>query len=102
MREFSRVPGLPCGDWVHWEKSRLTWSKRVHQCLLLEMRLFEINELDPTRWSDLGERLDEFGPRDLRWLLVGGYDIRYKIAGGTAYLLPLWHTQNTDDGVYVE
>lgn len=41
----------------------------------------------------LGERQDEFEPRDARRLLVGGYEIRYEIAGGTLYLLRLWHSR---------
>lgn len=41
----------------------------------------------------IGERLDEFEPRDVRRLLVGGYEIRYEISGATIYLLRLWHSR---------
>jgi plasmid stabilization system protein ParE len=41
----------------------------------------------------LGERLDEFEPRDVRRLLVGGYEIRYETAGAIVYLLRLWHSR---------
>lgn len=41
----------------------------------------------------IGERLDEFEPRDVRRLLVGGYEIRYEISGTTIYLLRLWHSR---------
>lgn len=41
----------------------------------------------------IGERLDEFAPRDVRRLLVGGYEIRYEISGTTIYLLRLWHSR---------
>ncbi|WP_225772929.1 type II toxin-antitoxin system RelE/ParE family toxin [Pseudomonas sp. Marseille-Q5115] len=41
----------------------------------------------------IGERLDEFEPRDVRRLLVGSYEIRYEIAGATIYLLRLWHSR---------
>jgi plasmid stabilization system protein ParE len=41
----------------------------------------------------LGERLDEFEPRDVRRLLIGGYELRYEIHGPTLYVLRLWHTR---------
>jgi plasmid stabilization system protein ParE len=41
----------------------------------------------------LGERLDEFAPRDVRRLLIGDYELRYEIQGSTIYLLRLWHTR---------
>lgn len=41
----------------------------------------------------LGERLDEFTPREIRRILVGQYEIRYEIQGPTIYVLRLWHTR---------
>jgi len=41
----------------------------------------------------IGERLDEFDPRDVRRLLVGHYEMRYEIRGSNIYLLRLWHTR---------
>jgi plasmid stabilization system protein ParE len=41
----------------------------------------------------IGERLQEFEPRDVRRILVGHYEIRYEIVGSTIYLLRLWHTR---------
>lgn len=41
----------------------------------------------------VGERLEEFAPRDVRRILVGHYEIRYEIADATIYLLRLWHTR---------
>ena len=41
----------------------------------------------------IGERLDEFGPREVRRILVGHYEIRYEIQKSTIYLLRLWHTR---------
>ena len=35
----------------------------------------------------LGERLEEFEPRDVRRLLVGHYEIRYELRGSHIYLL---------------
>ncbi|MFW0757582.1 type II toxin-antitoxin system RelE/ParE family toxin [Pseudomonas sp. H11T01] len=41
----------------------------------------------------IGERLEEFEPRDVRRLLVGHYEMRYEIQGSTLYILRLWHVR---------
>ncbi|GMQ84196.1 MAG: hypothetical protein BMS9Abin06_0963 [Gammaproteobacteria bacterium] len=41
----------------------------------------------------IGERLDEFEPREVRRILVGQYEIRYEIQKSTIYVLRLWHTR---------
>lgn len=41
----------------------------------------------------LGEKLEEFAPREVRRILVGRYEIRYEIAVDTVYVLRLWHTR---------
>jgi plasmid stabilization system protein ParE len=41
----------------------------------------------------IGERVDEFEPRDVRRLLVGHYEMRYEIQGSTLYILRLWHVR---------
>lgn len=41
----------------------------------------------------LGERLEEFEPREVRRILVGAYEMRYEIQGTTIYVLRLWHTR---------
>lgn len=41
----------------------------------------------------IGERLEEFEPRDVRRIQVGRYEMRYEIVGSTLYLLRLWHTR---------
>ncbi len=41
----------------------------------------------------LGERLDEFEPREVRRILAGRYEIRYEIQESTLYVLRLWHTR---------
>lgn len=40
-----------------------------------------------------GEELFQFDPREVRWLLVGQYELRYEIQGETVYVLGLWHTR---------
>ena len=41
----------------------------------------------------IGERLDEFEPREVRRILVGHYEMRYEIREATLYVLRLWHTR---------
>lgn len=41
----------------------------------------------------IGERLEEFEPREVRRLLVGQYELRYEIHQDTIYVLRLWHTR---------
>jgi len=41
----------------------------------------------------LGERLDEFAPREIRRLLIGEYELRYEIQGEMIFLLRIWHTR---------
>jgi len=41
----------------------------------------------------IGERLDEFEPREVRRILVGHYEMRYEIHESTIYVLRLWHTR---------
>jgi plasmid stabilization system protein ParE len=39
----------------------------------------------------IGERLDEFNPREVRRIIVGQYEMRYEIRGSGIYILRLWH-----------
>ncbi len=41
----------------------------------------------------IGEKLEEFEPRDVRRILVGRYEMRYEIRNSTLYVLRLWHTR---------
>lgn len=41
----------------------------------------------------IGERLEEFDPREVRRILVGSYEMRYEIHGNIIYILRLWHTR---------
>jgi len=41
----------------------------------------------------LGERLEEFEPREVRRILVGHYEMRYEIQESTVYVLRLWRTR---------
>jgi plasmid stabilization system protein ParE len=41
----------------------------------------------------IGEKLDEFVPREVRRIIVGHYEMRYEIQQSTIYVLRLWHTR---------
>ncbi|MBY5803074.1 type II toxin-antitoxin system RelE/ParE family toxin [Rhizobium ruizarguesonis] len=41
----------------------------------------------------LGERLEEFDPREVRRILVSRYELRYEIQQSMIYVLRLWHTR---------
>jgi len=41
----------------------------------------------------IGEKLEEFGSREVRRIQVGRYEVRYEIQGSMIYLLRLWHTR---------
>lgn len=50
----------------------------------------------PTRLLEhprIGEKLEEFEPREIRRILVGQYEMRYEIQEMTIYVLRLWHTR---------
>ena len=41
----------------------------------------------------IGEKLQEFEPRDVRRILVGNYEVRYEIQESVIYVLRIWHTR---------
>jgi plasmid stabilization system protein ParE len=41
----------------------------------------------------LGVRLPEFSPREVRWVLVGDYEIRYELTGNDVIVLRIFHTR---------
>jgi plasmid stabilization system protein ParE len=41
----------------------------------------------------IGEKLEEFEPREVRRILVGRYEMRYEIQESMIYVLRLWHTR---------
>lgn len=41
----------------------------------------------------IGEKLQEFEPREVRRIIVGHYELRYEITESIIYVLRLWHTR---------
>jgi plasmid stabilization system protein ParE len=45
------------------------------------------------QYPRIGEKLEEFEPREVRRILVGTYEIRYEIRERTILVLRIWHTR---------
>lgn len=41
----------------------------------------------------IGEKLDEFDPREVRRILIGRYEMRYEVNQSVIYILRFWHTR---------
>lgn len=41
----------------------------------------------------LGERLEQYQPREVRRILVGNYEMRYEVRGEDVVILRVWHTR---------
>lgn len=41
----------------------------------------------------IGQRLEEFDPREVRYLLVGHYEMRYELQESNIFILRIWHTR---------
>ena len=41
----------------------------------------------------MGERLEEFDPREIRRLLIARYEIRYEVSKSNLFILHIWHTR---------
>jgi plasmid stabilization system protein ParE len=65
--------------------NRRAAARTVHALVAAPRRL-----LDHPR---LGEKLEEFAPREVRRLLLGSYEIRYEVKESTISVLRLWHSR---------
>lgn len=41
----------------------------------------------------IGEKLEEFDPREVRRTFIGHYEMRYEIQSSVLYILRVWHTR---------
>jgi len=41
----------------------------------------------------IGEKFEEFEPREVRRILIGRYEMRYEIKGPVIIILRIWHTR---------
>lgn len=86
---------------LHWTSKALSDLTRLHEFLATVNKptaaraVRALTAAAGTLVSNprIGERLDEFAPREIRRLQVGRYEHRYEIAQATIYVLRLWHTR---------
>lgn len=43
------------------------------------------------QYPQLGVKLEEFLPRDVRRMIIGDYELRYELTDEAIYVLRLWH-----------
>ncbi len=41
----------------------------------------------------IGERLEQYQPREVRRILVGDYEVRYEVRGDDVVILRVWHVR---------
>ena len=86
---------------VKWTSKALSDLNRLFEFLApvnrqAAARIVQSLTAAPKRITDqprIGERLDEFEPREVRRLLIGHYEMRYEIQESIIYVLRLWHTR---------
>lgn len=86
---------------LKWTSKALSGLVRLHSFLepvnrQAAARVVQSLSRAPTRLLEtprLGEKLQEFEPRDVRRLLVGHYEMRYEIGDSIVYVLRIWHTR---------
>ncbi|RME41724.1 MAG: type II toxin-antitoxin system RelE/ParE family toxin [Deltaproteobacteria bacterium] len=86
---------------LKWTSKALSDLARLHEFLApvdktAAARTVQMLTAAPARLLPnprIGEKLEEFEPRDVRRILVGRYEMRYEIQQSTIYVLRLWHTR---------
>jgi len=86
---------------VEWTSKALSDLARLHEFLAATnpaaaARTAQRLAAAPERLATnprIGERLDEFEPREVRRIVVGDYETRYAIRQQQIYVLRLWHTR---------
>jgi plasmid stabilization system protein ParE len=86
---------------IRWTSKALSDLARLHEFLNLKnpsaaakavqalVRAPEVLLAHPR----LGERIEEFAPREVRRLLILNFEMRYEIQHDIIYLLRIWHTR---------
>jgi len=86
---------------IRWTSKALSDLARLHEFLVLKnppaaakaiQAIVQAPEVLQAH-SRLGERIEEFLPREVRRLLVLNYEMRYEIRQDVIFLLRIWHTR---------
>jgi plasmid stabilization system protein ParE len=86
---------------LKWTSKALADLARLYEFLVPVNRLAAARTVQsltvaPTNLLDnlrIGEKLEEFEPREVRRLLVGHYEMRYELQESNIYILRIWHTR---------
>jgi plasmid stabilization system protein ParE len=86
---------------IRWTSKALSDLVRLHEFLSqvnkpAAARIVQSLASAPDRLKEqprIGERLDEFDPREVRRIVVGHYELRYELQESTVIVLRLWHTR---------
>ena len=86
---------------ISWTNKALSDLVRLHEFLAqvnkpAASRLVQSLAAAPDRLREqpqVGERLEEFHPREVRRILIGHYELRYEVLESTVVVLRLWHTR---------
>ncbi len=86
---------------LKWTSRVLSDLARLHEFLAAvdksaAARTIQMLTVAPTNLLTnprIGEKLEEFDPREVRRILIGHYEMRYEIQQSKIYLLRLWHTR---------
>ena len=86
---------------LKWTSKALSDLARLYEFLSVKNKLAAARTVQslsvaPDRLLDqarIGEKLEEFEPREVRRIIVGSYEMRYEIQGSIIYVLRLWHTR---------
>jgi plasmid stabilization system protein ParE len=86
---------------LEWTSKALADLVRLHDFLApvnqrAAVQIVQLLVAAPTKLLQhprLGERLQEYDPREVRRMLVGNYEMRYELDGKVMYILRIWHTR---------
>jgi len=86
---------------LKWTSKALSDLARLYEFLatvdkMAAARTVQMLTAAPTNLLEnprIGERIEEFDPREVRRILVGHYEMRYEIQQSIIYMLRLWHTR---------
>lgn len=86
---------------LRWSSKAVADLARLHDFLApvnprAAARVVQALTAAPSRLLEhprIGEKLEEFEPREVRRILAGNYEMRYELRGATIYVLRIWHTR---------
>lgn len=86
---------------IKWTSKALSDLVRLYEFLavkdkLAAARTVQLLSAAPDRLmgqARIGEKLEEFDPREIRRIVVGRYEMRYEIQESVIFVLRIWHTR---------